>query len=471
MIRVLGIQTSRRQAALFLADIAILTLVMLFSVFLRFGSGGSLEYIAGHVPHFLVMILAFIISFLMADLYDIKKDFRLARQQLHIYGACCIALAISTVIFYSSMTNVGRSIFLLIGFFAPLSIGLIRWFYITVGSAQQWRKRVIVVGAGGAGHYLLKTILRHSHCGLWIVGFVDDDSAKQGKLINVKPIKGKRVNGKPVLGTSAELTELAQKFRADMIVIAVTHDRSDILVKNLIKCHYMNITVVNMPTVYEHITGKLPLQHITEKWLLDHAIFNQGMTYKNIKRVLDICFALVLLTVSFPVMILTSILIKLDSKGDVFFRQERVGMNFKKFNIVKFRTMVADAEKHTGAVWAIKGDPRVTRVGKIMRKLRIDEIPQLVNVLIGNMSFVGPRPEREVFINELNKEIPAYGHRLVVKPGITGWAQVMYSYAATKEESIEKLRYDLYYVKNMSLFLDIFIILKTIRTVLSCGGH
>ena len=368
---------------------------------------------------------------------------------------------LTTLFFYSSMSYIGRGIFAVSGVLIFLSASLIRSLSTSLGSQKKWQKKVLIVGAGKSGQKLLKTVNEYPNCGMNIVGFVDDDRSKVGK----------NIGGKPVWGRCSELIGVAGKQNADIVVVCITNNKSDALVRNLIRCHYNHITVMDMPSFFEAITGKLPLDHITDEWLLHYAMSSDRGIYRRIKRLFDIVLSFVLLYVSSSVVLLATLLIKLDSKGELFYKQERVGMNFKKFHIIKFRTMVADAERDTGAVWASKGDRRITRVGKYLRKFRIDEIPQLMNVLMGDMSFVGPRPEREVFIRELEKDMPAYGHRLAVKPGITGWAQVMYPYAATKEESKEKLRYDLYYIKNMSIILDTLIALKTVRTVISCGGH
>ncbi len=461
MVRVFGIQSSRRQAAIFLADLTVLAVVILLSVFLRTGADSYLKYLNEHMVHFLVLVFIFIITFQIADLYDIKRNFRHASQQLYLYAVCFISMMISVSMYYSGLTSVGRSILFLIGVLVPLSIGLVRSLYESIGSVEQWKRKVLIVGAGGAGKRLHDTINNFENCDLCVIGFVDDDPEKQGTLIS----------GKPVMGGSQDLVELALKNKVHMIVLGVISNKSNILVKNLIRCYYMHIAVLDMPTVYESITGKLPLKYITEEWLLNNAMLTHRLRYKNLKRSLDILFSLILLLLSTPLTLLAVILIKFESKGEVLFRQRRVGMDFKEFTIYKFRTMVQNAEKDTGAVWASENDMRITKAGKFLRRFRIDEIPQLINVIGGQMSFVGPRPERKVFIDDFEKEITAYGYRLIVKPGITGWAQVKYKYTNTKEQTIEKLKYDLYYIKNMSLLLDILIVLKTVKTVFTFGSE
>ena len=248
--------------------------------------------------------------------------------------------------------------------------------------------------------------------------------------------------------------------------MALSERRGTFPYKEILDCKLQGIRVEDWPTFYEKLTGKIIIQNLRPSWL----IFADGFTRNNltlvIKRITDVLLATVGLCVSLPLIVLITILTRLDSRGSLFFRQERVGENGKIFTLCKFRTMVQDAEKATGPVWAQETDPRTTRLGRILRRTGLDEIPQMFNVLKGDMSFVGPRPERPHFVAELQEKIPYYSQRLVVKPGITGWAQVRYGYGATVEDAIEKLQFDLYYIKNMSFFLDMLIILSTAHKVL-----
>ncbi len=461
MIRIWGWVLNKNVIWIALGDLFIFFFAVTLAVFLRFEPHEAHFYAMRHLASLSFLPLIFFVCFIIADLYDLKKDFRNSRHLLNVFAACAAAMLISGAFFYSSLRYLGRGGFAISGALIFLSASLTRSLSTSLGSKEQWQKKVLIMGAGSTGEKLLKTVAEHTNCGIHILGFVDDDRSKTGK----------EIGGKPVFGTSGELIEIARKYHADMIVVCVRNYKSDVLVRNLIRCHYNHITVMDMPSVFEAMTGKLPLDNITDDWLLHYAMSSDRGIYRKTKRLLDIVLSLVLLYLSSPVALLAALALKLDSRGGLFYKQERVGMNFRKFKVLKFRTMVADAERDTGAVWAQDGDPRITRVGKILRKLRIDELPQLMNVLMGDMSFVGPRPEREIFIRELEKEMPTYGHRLVVKPGITGWAQVMYPYASTKEQSKEKLHYDLYYIKNMSILLDMLIVLKTVRTVITCGGH
>ena len=228
-----------------------------------------------------------------------------------------------------------------------------------------------------------------------------------------------------------------------------------------------------MRIFYQYLTGKIPVFHVKDSYFLFSAELNliHSLYYKRVKRLLDIAVSLVGLLISLPVLLFTALAIKIDSRGPVFFGQERVGLRGQKFTLLKLRTMVPNAEALTGPKWAEKDDPRVTRVGKLLRKTRIDEVPQLINILKGDMSFVGPRPIRKYFLDQLAESIPFYHLRHSVKPGLTGWAQVCYNYASSEEDQSEKLQYDLYYIHHMSFFFDLFMSLKTIQTLLFRHGQ
>ncbi len=221
---------------------------------------------------------------------------------------------------------------------------------------------------------------------------------------------------------------------------------------------------------YETLTGKLSVEQMNPGWLIYSEGFRHSHLKRLSKRVLDIVISVVMIVLLLPLSLLLAIIIKLESKGPVLFSQERVGEKKKPYRIYKFRSMVDRAESQSGPKWAEDDDPRITRVGKFFRKWRLDEIPQLWNVLKGDMSFVGPRPERDFFIKELEKEIPYYGKRFTVKPGLTGWAQVSYGYGSSVEDAVEKLNYEMFYIKNMSIILDLVIILRTVKTVLFGRG-
>jgi sugar transferase (PEP-CTERM system associated) len=273
-----------------------------------------------------------------------------------------------------------------------------------------------------------------------------------------------------VIGDYSQILQLANQGKVDRIVVALEERRGGFPAEELLKCRMDGIPIEDGVAFYERLAGKLLLDRVHPSFL----IFSDGFVKSKLSRIaktaMDYFFASLGLIVFIPIMGLVALAIKMDSLGPVFYRQERVGKDGRIFELLKFRSMRPDAEEETGPVWAQENDERVTRVGRIIRKLRIDEMPQMINVLRGEMSFVGPRPERRHFVDHLRREIPYYDKRLAVKPGVTGWAQIEYAYGASENDAFEKLKYDLYYMKNMSPILDLVIIFRTVKIVLFGNG-
>lgn len=342
--------------------------------------------------------------------------------------------------------------------FAVAAVMLRRVYLSFSGFRSHSRSRVLVFGAGSAAQ-IVGTTLQASDPSVEIVGYVPGPNEKEAAVENGNIILG----GRP-------LTEVAERAGADEIVVALTERRSGSMpLRQLLDCKLAGIKVYDLATHFEKRLGQIRIDYANAGWLVFGDGFNQGLWRTAVKRLFDIACAGFLLMLSAPIMAVTALLIKLDSRGAVFYRQERVGLNGSTFMVTKFRSMCTDAEKD-GPRWASLQDSRVTRVGNVIRRLRIDELPQLINVLRGEMSLVGPRPERPCFVDQLTKEIPYFAVRCSVKPGVTGWAQVRYQYGSTIKDSLEKLQYDLYYVKNHSLFLDILILFETVGVVLTGKG-
>jgi len=266
------------------------------------------------------------------------------------------------------------------------------------------------------------------------------------------------------------LCELADELDIKKVVVAIKERRGALPLKELVKCRVKGIDVIEGTSFYEMLAGKLIVDQINPAWIIFSEGFYKSRTKRFFKRSTDLIISLTMLILFLPLILVTAILIKIDSTGPVLFSQERVGKNRKNYMVYKFRSMVEDAEKQSGPVWAEDNDKRITRAGRFIRSWRLDEIPQLWNVLKGEMSLVGPRPEREFFVKKLEDIIPYFGQRFSVKPGITGWAQVCYRYGASVEDAVEKLNYDLFYIKNMSVFMDLMILLRTIKIVLFGKG-
>jgi sugar transferase (PEP-CTERM system associated) len=280
-----------------------------------------------------------------------------------------------------------------------------------------------------------------------------------------------QVAGNRILTGGMDLVDAVRRYKADEIIVAVRERRGGVLpLRELLDCKLMGVRVLDLSSYYERAVGQLRLDSLHASWLIFGDGFRQGFTRTFIKRLFDILASSALLLLAAPVMLGAAVVIALESGFPILYRQERVGQGGRLFDVIKFRSMRHDAEGDGKPRWAASNDDRVTRIGRTMRRLRIDELPQLINVLRGDMSLVGPRPERPYFVDQLAREIPYYAVRHSVKPGITGWAQVRYHYSASLEDSVQKLQYDLYYVKNHTLFLDIVVLFETVGVVVTGAG-
>ncbi|WP_077035758.1 TIGR03013 family XrtA/PEP-CTERM system glycosyltransferase [Pelomonas sp. KK5] len=326
-------------------------------------------------------------------------------------------------------------------------------------SQTRMRTKIMIFGSGAAAKTVGST-LRAADPHAQIVGYFAGPNEDHTEVAQAEMIAPR--------GT---LTETARGMGVDEIVVALSERRGGSMpMRQLLDCKLSGIRVVDIATYFEKTLAQIKISHVNAGWLIFGDGFNQGVLRTAVKRVFDVVFSSLILLLALPVMAITAVLIKLESSGAVLYRQERVGLNGAVFNVIKFRSMRSDAEKDGKPRWATLNDDRVTRVGRFIRKMRIDELPQLLNVLKGEMSLVGPRPERQFFVDDLVSKIPYYAVRHSVKPGVTGWAQVRYEYGSTVEDSIEKLQYDLYYVKNHTLFLDLLIMLETVAVVLTGKG-
>jgi sugar transferase (PEP-CTERM system associated) len=273
-----------------------------------------------------------------------------------------------------------------------------------------------------------------------------------------------------ILGTPEDIDRIIHSRHVDRIVVGLTDRRGRLPIEQLLRAKLSGVRVEDATTTYERLTGKILIDDLKPSWLIFSDGFRASRGTRFIKRMLDLALSILLGLLTLPLMVLTAIAVKLDSAGPAVYSQERVGENGRVFNIFKFRSMRADAEEDGQPVWAREKDDRVTRIGRLIRLTRLDELPQLWNVMRGDMSFVGPRPERPFFVEQLAREIPFYMQRHAVKPGITGWAQVKYRYGSTVEDAMEKLRYDLYYIKHLSIVFDLTIVLDTVKVILFGKG-
>jgi sugar transferase (PEP-CTERM system associated) len=330
------------------------------------------------------------------------------------------------------------------------------WFSRRMGP----RERILIVGTSAAGITLARELFERKELGVDLVGFVDPDPAKLGMAI-INP---------GVIGTIDDIPSIVRDRKIDRVVVSLADARGQLPMQKLLDIKLRGgVAFDHLASVYEEYTGKIAVENLRPSWMIFSTGFRKGAVFPIVKRAIDIVAATIGLIVLAPAMLVVAALVRLCSKGPALYSQERVGREGRTFTIHKFRSMRVDAEKN-GAVWAKANDDRVFPFGRLMRKTRLDEIPQLFNVLMGDMSLVGPRPERPVFVEQLTEQIPFYGQRHVVKPGLTGWAQVRYTYGASVEEAMQKLQYDLFYIKNQSLALDLYVILKTIKIVILRRG-
>jgi sugar transferase (PEP-CTERM system associated) len=398
------------------------------------------------------------------DLYDFRITSSLTEVILRLIqalGFSAILLAMIYLAFPDAI--IGQGIFLLSIIFVILIITSWRFGYRWVLQRGLFDQKIIMLGSGDLIEDIKREISTRKDCGYRVIDeFPESKSNLDSREIQDSSLLcGRKYEG---------LAEVAKSMGAKKVIASFKERRQAFPAEELLKCRIEGIEVVDGNTFYEMLTGKLTVRQINPSWLIFAEGFQKSGLRLFVKRVLDLVLSSILLILFLPVILVTAVSIKLDSNGRVFFSQERLGRKRKPYRIHKFRSMVADAEKDSGPVWCREDDQRITRVGKWIRKWRIDEVPQLWNVLKGDMSFVGPRPEREFFVRELEKVIPYYPLRFAIKPGITGWAQVCYSYGASEEDAVEKMNYELFYIKNMSPLMDLMIVLKTIKIVLFGKG-
>ena len=408
----------------------------------------------------LLIVVIVQLSLYYFDLYDFKifrSNFELSIRLLQSLGVSSIILAVLYYLF--PFLIVGRGIFLISLGFMGTAIVCWRMIYNHILRTKELDQRIMIVGSGQLAKTIAKEIIDKADTGFNVVGFITDNPERVGeKLVNPS-----------VIGVQSQILEIAMKEKVNRIIVALEERRGQFPEDQLLSCKMRGIPVEDGIEFYDHLTGRLQVESLRPSVLIFSDGFKKPTFTMWMKRVVGFSLSFIGLTLLSPLILMISVLIKIDSRGPIFYRQERVGKNGRVFKLLKFRSMVENAETN-GPVWAETNDRRITRVGRWIRKWRLDEIPQMFSVLKGDMSFVGPRPERPYFVETLRKEIPYYDQRFSVKPGITGWAQIKYQYGASKTDALEKLKYDLYYIKNLSPLFDLLIIFETIKVVLFGKG-
>jgi sugar transferase (PEP-CTERM system associated) len=441
-----------------LFDLGLVLMVALVAVGLQVGSVDQAVPLAGtHVVSFAACL--FVINS-ASGLYESVHEVSPARSVTRAFLVLMVALPLAYAIFGLLPSTFSNRATVQMSMMAGVAALILRRAYLSHSSAAAaGRTRILIFGAGPAALVVGET-LKKADPNAHIVGYVAGPNEREPA-----------VPEREILAMDGTLPELAQKLGVDEIVVALTERRAGSMpLRQLLDCKVSGTKVYDLNTHFEKTLGQIRVDYLSASWLIFGDGFNQGAWRTAVKRVFDIFCATLLCVVSAPIMLVAAVAIKFESRGPLLYRQERVGQNGQTFSIAKFRSMRTDAEKDGKPVWAAANDNRVTRVGGIIRRLRIDELPQLFNVLRGDMSLVGPRPERPFFVEQLTQEIPFYALRHSVKPGVTGWAQVRYPYGATVEDSQEKLQFDLYYVKNNTLFLDLVVLMETVGVVLTGKG-
>lgn len=451
---------TRHRKLLLFGDMVLILAATQLSPWVRYG-GQFFPIFDVHTGASVFTFLLCLVMLYVFDLYNLSRTFALKDTPLRAALAVMFAFAGSTLLFYSLPSwKFGRGILLIQMILAWVFFTGWRLIFSRVFHLTTEKTNVLVLGAGHCGTTLCQ-LLDSPLSPYRVVGVLDDDPLKQQQPVGLTK----------VIGFTHQLGEFAASLGTKTAILAMSKKRPPQLIKHLLDLRLKGISILDMPAVYEQLTRRVPVEHIRDEWIIFATGFYLVLTdyVQKIKRLIDFGVSTFLLLLSFPVIAVTALAIRLDSAGPIFFKQERVGKDDTIFTLWKFRSMQCDAEKD-GAVWAGEKDPRITRVGKWIRLLRVDELPQLINVFRGEMSLIGPRPERPEFVKQLEEKIPYYHLRHAVRPGITGWAQVSYRYGASVEDSRFKLEYDLYYVKNMSLLLDLKILLRTIGVVLFGQG-
>lgn len=443
---------------LILGDVALSVISFFTGILIRFGTI-NVDVIEKPLSKLFIFTFVVIAVSFFAELYD-QTNYSKKIIFLQILICNFLSVIILSLIFYlMPFLTIGRGLLGITIFSFSLYQFLWHLSWRTLLNIPVLAKKVLILGTGPVARKIGNLVLSTNHQ-YALAGYIHCSSDTLA------------VPKEQILCDEARLGEIAIREKASKVIVSISERRGSLPLRDLLVCKFSGIEVLDAPSFYEQLTGKLLIENITPSWFIFSNGFKITFLKRISKRIMDITLAFIILCLTIPLMIIIALLIKIDSRGPVLYRQVRIGERERKFVIFKFRTMVSDAEKDTGPVWTKRDDPRVTRIGKILRKTRLDELPQIFNVIKGEMSFVGPRPERPEFVERLKQEIPYYSERHFVKPGITGWAQIKYPYGASVEDALEKLRYDLFYIKHLSIFFDLLIIIETIKVViLGRGGR
>ena len=461
MPRIGSHQVPTRTLLLIGVDALAFALILVFSSALRTSGSIFAEFRDGWFwAKIGLVVVVGELSLYFNDLYDFRVVRRRANLLVHMMqalGAACIVLSI--IYFLAPDSSLGRGIAVTA---APLSLAFLLGWRLSANATNllaRGDERVLLVGTGDAGVNLVRHVLRHPEYNMKVIGFLDEKGMDIGKSL-VNPA---------IIGATADLESIVAAEKIDRVILSLKERRGGTPVRELLHLKFAGVGVEDVHSCFERLSGRIALEHLSPSWLILSDGFKKSAWLRASKRAVDFFVSMVLLVLAAPIMPLVALAIYVESGRPIFFKQMRVGYKGKEFELIKFRSMVQDAEKN-GPQWATKQDSRVTAVGKLIRKTRLDELPQLFNVFRGEMSLVGPRPERPVFCKMLEEQIPYFNLRHSARPGLTGWAQVRFKYSANIDDSKDKLELDLFYLKNMSLFVDLAILFETVKVVMLRRG-
>lgn len=462
----LQLQISERRLLLMGGDLAACLLAVLIALYvwtLVAREPFDLDFIAQQLVWFVVLPPLWLLLAGANNFYDLRVAANRLQSIQRLVLITLQMLVLYVLVFFLSdraalprlfIVYYGVAAFVLVAVWRFLNPALIGW-------ASEPR-RILIVGTNQASRTLIDTLHAEGAGTYDIVG-----------VISSSEVVGQALNGVPVIGTASQLLRVALHSQVRELVVTSTHELDNEMFQALMDAYERGIVITPMPLLYERVAERVPVEHVGDHWSRVLPVVNENVLnpYPYLKRMIDIGLSVVAMLPYMALLPFIVLAIKLDSAGPVFYTQARVGRYGRTFKIVKFRTMIVDAEKYSGAVFAEENDPRITRVGRFLRRTRLDELPQLVNILRGEMSWIGPRPERPEHVARLQAKIPFYRARHVIRPGLTGWAQVKYRYGANDEDALIKLQYDLFYIRHQSLWLDVDILIRTVGKVLNMAGR
>jgi exopolysaccharide biosynthesis polyprenyl glycosylphosphotransferase len=459
-----GLRLSERRVLLLAGDVLCASLGLLLALWLwtlTSGARFSLDYLASKAIWYALLVPGWLL--LNSSLYDLRRAAFWSTTLAGLLSAAGVGLVLYGLIYFLAPLGLLPRLVVLYFVVATVALGWAwRLVYIRVFVSTHFQRRALVIGAGWAGRAIIHALSEFQGWHYSVVGLIDDDPQKRGQT----------VEGVPVLGGHEQLLATAHAAQASELILAVTGPVRGELFQALLDCQTHGYPVVRVLSLYEQITGRVPIEHLEADWLVTSFMDRVRLDsfFVVAQRLLDLAGGLLGLALLLLVLPPVALAIRLESRGPIFYRQMRAGRGGRPFRVLKFRTMIDQAEADGHARWATAGDERVTRVGRFLRRARLDELPQVWNVLRGDMSLVGPRPERPELITLLEQQIPFYRARLLVKPGLTGWAQINYGYGRSVDDAQVKLEYDLYYIEHQSLWLELIILFRTITVVLGMKG-